>query len=234
MNNPYFGWELLTKLIEDDVKSSEDLIVALVHWQLVQLAFTCLGVGDEKIIRDTDCGSEKLPAGWNEDEEHYSLRYALGGHDLYILKCVIIDGSTALFNLYNATKGTVSNLSFELRDVISFCTDTPKKKLVELMPKIDVHILRIREELILPVAGCFGCTNDTMPKRSDPNPIPRSSFDFKCLPNLRCPWPAEMAFGMPNRGILLPVTQRDYCAANQQMPMGAQQPNYFNNIQQAG
>lgn len=47
MNNPYFGWELLYKLIEDDVKNSEDLIVALVHWQLVQLGFSCLSVGDE-------------------------------------------------------------------------------------------------------------------------------------------------------------------------------------------
>lgn len=47
VNNPYFGWELLTRLIEDDINNSEDIIVALVHWQLVQLGFSCLGTGDE-------------------------------------------------------------------------------------------------------------------------------------------------------------------------------------------
>lgn len=47
MYNPYFGWELLYKLIECDVSGPEDLIVALVHWQLVQLGFSCLGAGDE-------------------------------------------------------------------------------------------------------------------------------------------------------------------------------------------
>lgn len=47
MNNPYFGWELLSYLIEDDIKCTQDLLVALVHWQLVQLTFICLGTGDE-------------------------------------------------------------------------------------------------------------------------------------------------------------------------------------------
>lgn len=58
MFNPYFGWELLTKLIEDEVKVPQDVIVALVHWQLVQLTFLCLGTGDEKTMKDTDCGKD--------------------------------------------------------------------------------------------------------------------------------------------------------------------------------
>lgn len=45
--NTYFGWELLTKLIENDLKNPGDTIVALVHWQLVQLGFSCLGSGDD-------------------------------------------------------------------------------------------------------------------------------------------------------------------------------------------
>lgn len=130
----------------------------------------------QKVIRDADCRSEMMPDCWNDDSGHYSLRYALG-EDLYILKCLIIDGSTSLFNLYNATNGTVSNVSFELRDVISYCANSTRKKLVELMPKIDVHITRIRQDLIMPVAGCNQCTDNKMPRRLDPTPSP------KCCPN---------------------------------------------------
>lgn len=180
-SNTRFGWELLTRLIEADVRNAQDLIVALVHWQMVKLSFACLGTGDDKTMRDTDCGgSEKLPEYWNEDCAHYSLRYALGGCDVYILKCVIIDGSTALFNLYNVCKGTVSHLSFELKDVIG--GDTEGKKLSEMVQKIDVQVARIRQELILPVAGCFDCTNETRSRAPDPKPKPRS--EFNCLQNL--------------------------------------------------
>lgn len=170
----------------------------------------------QKSIKDTDCGSESLPTCWNEDGSHYSLRYVLG-NDVYILTCLIIDDSTAIFNLFNVAKGTVSNISFELRDVMTYCSDMPKKKLVELMPKIDVHILRIREELILPVAGCYNCSNDTKNKRPDPVPPQRSQVDFKCLPNFGCPWPTNMAFGMPNKQALMPVDPRNPCCLRQQL-----------------
>lgn len=170
----------------------------------------------QKIIKDTDCGTELLPPCWNEDPQLYSLRYALG-NDVYILKCILIDNSTALFNLYNVAKGTVSNLSFELREVFSFCSDAPKKKLVELMPRVDVHIMRIREELVLPVAGCYNCSNDTMNKRPDPVPPQRPPVDFKCLPNLGCPWPPNTAFGFPNNHLLVPVENKNPCCLRQQL-----------------
>lgn len=165
-----------------------------------------------------------MPDCWNDDCEHYSLRYALG-NDLYILKCVIIDGSTALFNLYNASRATVSNVSFELREVITYCSDSAKKKLVDFIPKIDVHIIRIREELIMPVAGCYNCTNEPMPRRPDPMPMPRVPGEFKCLPN-PCNYPPEMGFEMPNRGLLVPVNR--VCCGNNN-PFANYQQNMGNN-----
>lgn len=47
MESPYFGWELLSNIIEDAVHCASDLIVAFVHWQMIKLSFTCLGNGDE-------------------------------------------------------------------------------------------------------------------------------------------------------------------------------------------
>lgn len=162
MESPFFGWELLSAIIEDSVGCAADLIVAFVHWQLVKLSFSCLGNGDEvhdihythlrpgqspvmtartiirissqKSIQNEDCGSECLPEDWNGEPNHYSLRYVLG-NDVYILTCIVLEDSTCLFNLYNASKGTVSNVSLELREIMSFCTKYQQKKITEIIPK---------------------------------------------------------------------------------------------------
>lgn len=42
------GWQLLHKLIEKDIKSEADIIVAISHWFFIkQGEFQCLGVGDQ-------------------------------------------------------------------------------------------------------------------------------------------------------------------------------------------
>lgn len=42
------GWQLLHKLIENDIKSEADVIVAVAHWFLIKEGgFLCLGLGDE-------------------------------------------------------------------------------------------------------------------------------------------------------------------------------------------
>lgn len=44
------GWDLLFKLIENDLKTESDIIVAIAHWYLIkQAGFRCLGTGDEVI-----------------------------------------------------------------------------------------------------------------------------------------------------------------------------------------
>lgn len=45
------GWDLLFKLIENDLKTESDIIVAITHWYLIkQAGFRCLGTGDEVIV----------------------------------------------------------------------------------------------------------------------------------------------------------------------------------------
>lgn len=42
------GWDLLYRLIERDLKTETDIIVAITHWYLIKEAgFRCLGTGDE-------------------------------------------------------------------------------------------------------------------------------------------------------------------------------------------
>lgn len=42
------GWQLLHKIIENDIKNEADIIVAITHWFLIkQGGFLCLGLGDQ-------------------------------------------------------------------------------------------------------------------------------------------------------------------------------------------
>lgn len=46
--NLLFGWDMTFKLVEADIKSASDVIIALAHWYLVKNGdLRCLGVGDD-------------------------------------------------------------------------------------------------------------------------------------------------------------------------------------------
>lgn len=45
---PLVGWQILHKLIENDIKSEKDVIIAVTHWFLIKEGgFLCLGTGDK-------------------------------------------------------------------------------------------------------------------------------------------------------------------------------------------
>lgn len=189
MESPFFGWEILSALTED-IQCPSDLAVVFVHWQLIKLGFSCLGTGDQKFLSNEDCESELLPDGWNCDCDatHYSLRYVLG-KDLYILTCIVLGESTALFNLFNVCKGTVANVSLELREIMATnCLDGwNKRKLTELIPKAEVLIARINRELIAPVAGCVACSKDTPNRQPDPVLTDKSPME-RCISRNQTEW----------------------------------------------
>lgn len=45
--NALYGWDLLFRTVEKDVRNSADIIVAVVHWLLTKHSFRCLGIGDD-------------------------------------------------------------------------------------------------------------------------------------------------------------------------------------------
>ena len=134
-------------------------------------------------MQPNDCGSESLPDDWNCEPNHYSLRYVLGSQ-LYILTCVVLDDSTCLFNLYNATKGTVATISIEMCEVMAQCEGSVGSRLNDIIPKADMLIIRVYQELIVPVAGCInscGCPCETPDRKPDPCPPPIDECDMKCI-----------------------------------------------------
>lgn len=46
MADDLFGWDLTYRLIENDLKKKEDLLIALTHWFIIKNGFSCIGNGD--------------------------------------------------------------------------------------------------------------------------------------------------------------------------------------------
>lgn len=46
-SNNMFGWDLTYKLIENQIKSESDVLIAVVHWCLISKGFRCIGIGDD-------------------------------------------------------------------------------------------------------------------------------------------------------------------------------------------
>lgn len=115
---------------------------------MIKHNFSCLGLGDDKEFRGPEeRGSEVLPENWNMTDQT-SLRYR-HSDELFILHSVILsNGSTSLFNLLNASKGCVANISFDIADTIHYCREKRTNKIHELFPKAAETIGRIRVELI--------------------------------------------------------------------------------------
>lgn len=40
------GWETFFTLIEKDIKSEVNIIIATLHWYMIKNSFVCLGLGD--------------------------------------------------------------------------------------------------------------------------------------------------------------------------------------------
>lgn len=41
-----FGFELLNKLVDSQLKKKEDVIILVSHWYFVKVGFRCIGLGD--------------------------------------------------------------------------------------------------------------------------------------------------------------------------------------------
>lgn len=45
--NNNFGWQLIHKIIENDITKGADILIAVTHWQLCKSGLLCLGTGDD-------------------------------------------------------------------------------------------------------------------------------------------------------------------------------------------
>ncbi|XP_034951896.1 proteasome inhibitor PI31 subunit [Chelonus insularis] len=146
----YFGFELLNKLVDDQLQKKEDVIILFVHWFLIKNGFKCIGLGDSKTFEQNEEGSEILPEGWSQ-QNHYALRYLKNG-ELYIFLGRRSDNNLLLnFLPTNSTDNEVSNVKFPIETTVN-STHGP---LSTLIPTYQDVINKISKELIEPVCPEF-------------------------------------------------------------------------------
>ncbi|XP_067008959.1 proteasome inhibitor PI31 subunit [Anabrus simplex] len=144
MASDMFGWDLVYKLAEKDITKKEDVLVVLIHWFLLKNGFKCVGIGDNKVLLESEVGSETLPEGWNA-EDTYALRYAHNKR-LFILRGVRTEGDI-IFNLLRVSDLSVSNVSFAVDDTVRNLSGP----IENLIPSYTDVLYNIQKDLIDPV-----------------------------------------------------------------------------------
>lgn len=112
MSQSLFGWDLLYRSVERDIKSDQDVLVCLTHLVLISNGFRCIGLGESKILDGSESKSESLPTGWNDA---YAIRYVYQGR-LYNFKVTILEDGV-MMNLIRVDERTTSMLQLNSRSV---------------------------------------------------------------------------------------------------------------------
>uniref|UniRef100_A0A1L8DSK9 Proteasome inhibitor PI31 subunit n=1 Tax=Nyssomyia neivai TaxID=330878 RepID=A0A1L8DSK9_9DIPT len=146
MDSDYFGWNLLLRTVTRDVQSDFDILVCVIHWYMTRKGFSCLGIGDDKTIVDTEKGTELLPEDWNAQGDVYKLRYLRNG-DLYILTAMKTQ-EVALFHLLSVKDTELTNVQFKVEEIVRGRTGN----LPEVLNDPQKVLKKIAEHLLTPKA----------------------------------------------------------------------------------
>lgn len=139
-----FGFELMMKLVDHQLKKKEDVIILFTHWYLVKVGFRCIGLGDKKTLEDDEVGSELLPDEWSNND-HYFLRY-VKDKKLYILIGLKSDHNI-LLNFMRVVDNTVSNIKYPVEETVS----SVHGPLTTLMSELKIVTEKLQKELLDPL-----------------------------------------------------------------------------------
>ncbi|BES87667.1 proteasome inhibitor [Nesidiocoris tenuis] len=139
-----FGWDLMYKVSENDLKKKEDVLTLVIHYVIIKNGFRCVGLGDDKTLAGTETTSELLPNGWNS-AECYALRYSRE-QDLFILKGVPVDDAL-VYNFMRVKSLAVSTVAFNVEGTVK-ATNGP---LETLIPSFDEIMKQIKTDLLDPL-----------------------------------------------------------------------------------
>ena len=137
-NAGIFGWDLLYKSVESEIKTKDDILVCLTHLILISKGFRCVGIGESKVLEGDEPKFENLPKGWNEE---YAIRYVYQGR-LYNLKGTVLDDGITI-NLLRVDERNVSTVQLNSRFVVNITGP-----LEQMIPELEALVNTIKNELI--------------------------------------------------------------------------------------
>ncbi|NP_001088291.1 uncharacterized protein LOC495127 [Xenopus laevis] len=140
------GLELLFSLFSSEISRPTDSLICFIHWELICRGLRCLGRGEEAGAQET--GSERLPVGWAENKDLYTLCYGSPNSQI-LLKALTVEG-TVIVNIMDMHTEKVADVTLQVSQFIDSGHlqeyDRVYKNAVELKGLLD-------KELILPVFG---------------------------------------------------------------------------------
>lgn len=192
--NDTFGWDLLYKVTEPQIRNNHDIIICLTHWKLIHQGFRCVGVGEDTTQPHPEEQSEILPEGWNASNK-YTLRYIHNGK-LYLLNA-IKNNSNMVINLNRICDNHATGTCIDV--------DVVKERhgpLAKLIPTYEELITRIKKNIIEPmfeVVPCREVQTQTPSEVSQPPPMadPRRSDSYFVPPPRDLSHPSRSFFNDP-------------------------------------
>lgn len=108
------GLELLFDRVSREISRPQDPLVCFIHWELISHGFRCLGTGEQAGAHET--GTERLPDGWANNKELYTLRYGKEKSQI-LLKALTVEG-TLIVNAMELQSEKVSDVTLNIQDFI--------------------------------------------------------------------------------------------------------------------
>ncbi|XP_071142842.1 proteasome inhibitor PI31 subunit-like [Mytilus edulis] len=159
------GQEVLFCSVINQLRSSQDALVTVIHWNLISSGFKCCGIGDDEKAKNQK-KSEMLPNGWNANQDMYTLRYKDSSDKVHILKIMRVDEDLLVhFMDIKSEKVTSINISttdYTTGDLSSF--DEAFKHLDKLKKQLKKEI--IDEITKSPRSGSSSEPSSSRPQRS--------------------------------------------------------------------
>ncbi|KAM4608105.1 proteasome inhibitor PI31 subunit [Discoglossus pictus] len=109
------GLELLFLSVQSDLTRPQDPLVCFIHWELVSHGLRCLGKGESPGAQEE--GSERLPQGWSDNKELYTLRYGRNNKPQALLKALTVEG-TLIVNILELQTEKVCDLTLNVDEFI--------------------------------------------------------------------------------------------------------------------
>lgn len=142
-NADIFGWDLLYKVTQPQIKTNQDVLVCVCHWKLIKEGFKCVGIGEDLTQPKPEEQSETLPEGWNAASK-YILRYVYNGK-LYILNATLTEDNL-IINLNRICDNNATGTSLNTSAV-----QEKNGSLEKMIPSYETILTKIQKDLITPM-----------------------------------------------------------------------------------
>lgn len=178
-----FGFELLFATIKCNLKSKNDLLVSVIHFNCIRNGFLCLGNGENfGESGQSEPGSELMPDQWNQSEDTYILRYFNQKlNQKLLVKCVKVSDILILSALLINGESNGSTHSLRTDDYITDNFSTFKSAFVS--GSVDTVSQIIEREVINKVIQTVPKTTVTKRDRNTRSPDRQENDPLRVRPN---------------------------------------------------